>query len=395
MTATRDVVIVGGGAIGGSVAWFLASDPGFDGSITVLERDPTYAQASSTRSAASIRQQFSTPENIRMSSFSYGWLRDAGRHLAVDDGGLPVDLGFHEGGYLYLATRGSAADLRRNHAVQRAEGAAVDLLTTGELAERYPFLAVGDLEVGSLGRAGEGWFDGHALVTGLRRAATSLGVEYQAAEAVGVRRSSRRIEAVVLADGSTIACGTLVDAAGPWARDVARAAGVDLPVEARRRCVWGFEAADPIPDCPLVVDPSGAWFRPEGRGFIGSIPPDASEDVDGLPLDVDARLFEDRLWPALAARVPAFDAIRQTGAWAGYYEVNTFDHNAILGRHPDLGNLLFANGSSGHGIQHAPAIGRALSELIVHARYVTLDLTVLGFERLTGGRPVMERNVIG
>ncbi len=307
----------------------------------------------------------------------------------------PVDLGFQAGGYLYLATAGSAADLRRNHAVQRAEGAAVDLLASDELADRYPWLAVGDLALGSLGRAGEGWFDGHALVTGLRRAARALGVDYVAAEAVGLESSSGRIETVVLADGSTIGCGTLVDAAGPWAREVARFAGVDLPIEARRRCVFAFEAAEPIPDCPLVVDPSGAWFRPDGNGFIGAIPPDVGEDLDGLPLDVDPRLFDDRLWPMLAARVPAFDRIRRTGSWAGYYEMNVFDHNAVIGPHPELHNLLFANGFSGHGIQHAPAVGRALAELIIHGRYTTLDLGLFGFDRLAAGRQVLERNVIG
>ncbi len=395
MSASTDVVIVGGGAIGGAIAWFLASDPGFDGRVTVIERDPTYELASSTRSAASIRQQFSTPENIRMSQFSFDWLRDAGRHLAVNDGSAAVDLGLHEMGYLYLATTAAEQSLRQNHVVQLAEGADVELLDRDALAARFPWLAVDDLALGSFGRSGEGWFDGYALVAGLRRAARALGAEFLAAEGVGLDRVGDRIEGVRLRDGSTLACGTLVDAAGPWARQVAGWASVDLPVEAHRRTVFAFTTREGPTDCPLVIDTTGAWFRPEGDGFIGAISPPVDEDLDGLPLDVDQRLLDERLWPALAARVPAFDALRVTNAWAGYYEMNTFDRNAILGRHPVVDNLLFANGFSGHGIQHAPAVGRALAELIVHGRYVSLDLSVFAFDRIAAGRPVLERNVIG
>jgi len=172
-------------------------------------------------------------------------------------------------------------------------------------------------------------------------------------------------------------------------------AGVDLPVEARRRCVFGFEAQSPVADCPLVIDTSGIWFRPEGESFIGAVSPPAAQDLDELPLTVDQSLFEERIWPALAERVPSFDSIRQRRAWAGYYEYSTFDQNAFIGPHPELTNLLFATGFSGHGIQHAPAVGRAIAERIVHGRYTTLDLSIFGYERIAADRPVVERNVIG
>lgn len=395
MSEARDVVVIGGGAIGGSIAYFLLSDPGFDGSVTVIERDPTYALASSARSAASIRQQFSTPENIRMSQFSVGWMRDAAANLAVDDDPSTVDLGLHEGGYLYLAKPASEPTLRQNHEVQRTEGADVILLSPVDLAIRFPWLAVDDLALGSLGRSGEGWFDGYALMAGFRRKARSLGATFLAAEAVGLRVSAARVDAVELGDGSVVRCGTVVNAAGPWARRVAAFAGITLPVEARRRCVFAFSSVEPLPDCPLVIDPSGAWFRPEGPGFIGAIAPPDDDDLADLPLDVDPRQFEVQLWPALAARVPAFDQIRVTNAWAGYYEMNTFDHNAIIGPHPEVANLLFANGFSGHGIQHSPAVGRAIAELVIHERYRTLDLSVFAYDRIAAGRRVVERNVIG
>ena len=220
-------------------------------------------------------------------------------------------------------------------------------------------------------------------------------MEYVSAEAAGIRIAGSRVTGVRLADGSEVTCGALVDAAGPWAREVAAMAGIALPVEARRRSVFMFDARRRLDACPLVIDTTGVWFRPEGEGFITGASPAEADDLPGLPLEVDPRQFEDVLWPALAARVPAFEAIKVTRAWAGYYEVNTFDHNALLGPPPELANLYFANGFSGHGIQQSPAVGRAIAELIVHGRYVSLDLSIFGYERIAAGRPVIEKNVIG
>jgi glycine/D-amino acid oxidase-like deaminating enzyme len=393
MTTTADVVIVGGGVIGSAIAYFLAVDPTFHGRVVVVERDPAYRQASSALSASSIRQQFSTPENIRISRFGIDFLRDAGPRLEVE--GDAPEIGLVERGYLYLVAPRHEATQREIHAIQRTEGADVALIEPMELGRRYPWLSLEGVALGSLGLAGEGWFDGYGLTRALRRKAMSMGVTYLAAEAVSVRVTDARVESVRLADGSTTACGTLVDAAGPWAASVAAMAGVPLPVEARRRSVFVFEPRDPPVDCPLVIDTSGAWFRPEGGAFIAGISPPEADDRPDLPLEPDHALWEGLLWPALAARVPAFDTVRLTGAWAGYYEVNTFDHNAILGPHPAIPNLLFANGFSGHGIQGAPAVGRAIAELITHGRYVSLDLSVFGFERIAAGRRVEERNVIG
>jgi glycine/D-amino acid oxidase-like deaminating enzyme len=383
VSAVRDVVIVGGGVMGSAIGGFLTADPSFDGSVTIVERDPTFERASSALSAASIRQQFSTPENIRMSRFSFAWFQE---HPAVD---------LHEGGYLYLAGPAGLEALHHNHAVQRAEGVDVVLLTPDALAERFPWLAIDGIAAGSLGRSGEGWFDGYALLRTFRSIAREGGADLVTGEVVGLRRLGDRVASVELGDGTSIACGTVVDAAGPWAADVAAMAGVVLPVEARRRSIFVFDVATEVPGCPLVIDPSGAWFRPEGGSFIAAIAPPEADDRPGLPLVVDHRDFHERLWPALAARVPAFDAIRLLRAWAGYYEVDTWDHNAIIGRHPEIRNLLFANGFSGHGIQQAPAVGRAIAELIVHGRYLTLDLGVFGFDRIAAGRRVVERNIIG
>jgi glycine/D-amino acid oxidase-like deaminating enzyme len=384
VTPARDVVVIGGGAMGGATAVHLLEDPAFDGRVTIVERDPTYRRASSALSAAGTRRQFSTPENIRMSAYSFDFIRE---RLGLD---------IREGGYLYLASPATRDILEANHAIQIAEGADIVILTPSELAARYPWLSTDGIALGSLGRTGEGWFDGYGLVQTLRARARDLGAELLTAEVVGLDVEGGGVAAVTLSDGSKRACGSVVDAAGPWAADVAAMAGVELPVEARRRCVFVFDVERDAPvDSPLIIDTSGVWVRPEGGSFIAGVAPADEDDLADLPLTPDHALFEAVLWPALANRVPAFDAIRVTNAWAGYYEMNTFDHNAIIGRHPEITNLLFANGFSGHGIQQSPAVGRAIAELIVHDRFVTTDLSVFGFDRIAAGRPVVEQNVIG
>lgn len=384
MTPARDVVVIGGGVMGGAIAVHLLEDPAFDGRVTIVERDPTYRRASSALSAAGTRRQFSTPENIRMSAYSFDFIRE---RLGLD---------IREGGYLYLASPATRDILEANHAIQIAEGADIVLLTPAELAARYPWLSTDGIALGSLGRSGEGWFDGYGLVQALRGRARDLGAELLTAEVVRMDVARGGIASVALGDGSKLACGSVVDAAGPWAADVAAMAGVELPVEARRRCVFVFDVERDAPvDSPLIVDTSGVWVRPEGGAFIAGIAPADEDDLADLPLTPDHALFESVLWPALANRIPAFDAIRVTNAWAGYYEMNTFDHNAIIGRHPEITNLLFANGFSGHGIQQSPAVGRGIAELIVHERFLTTDLSVFGFDRIAAGRPVVEQNVIG
>jgi FAD-dependent oxidoreductase domain-containing protein 1 len=361
-------------------------------SVVVIERDPGYATASSALSAASIRQQFTTPVNIRISRSSIEFLRASGELLAVD--GSKPDIGLTEAGYLYLANDGAGFEsLRQAHAIQTQHGAAVALLTPSELAARFPWLATADVVAGSFGLRGEGWFDGYLLLTALARKARSQGARFVRGEATGVEIRGRRVEAVTLGDGSRLSCGNLVNAAGPWARAVGGLAGVDLPVFARRRTVYVVGCRARMPSFPLLIDPSGFWVRPEGSRFIAGLAP--TEDPDDAPLEPDYESFESFLWPALAARVPAFEAAKLERAWAGYYEMNLFDYNGIVGLHPEIANLGFLNGFSGHGMQQGPVVGRGLAELILQGHFATVDLTPLGYERLINGRPLRELNVIG
>ncbi len=405
MAAPRsfDVVIVGGGVIGSSIAYFLAAEETFPGSIAVIEKDPSYADSSTARSVGGIRQQFSTPENIEMSKFGAAFFRSIPELLAAD--GDRPDLSFREAGYLLLATPNGRTILERNHALQRDLGADVLLLTRAELASRFPWLHVADLAAGSLGLTGEGWIDPFSLLMAFKKKAQALGANYLEDEVVALSRRGGRITAVRLAEVGEIAAGHVVDAAGIRAADVAAMAGIDdCPVRPRKRLVFTFECRQEIPgspgggqtgqDCPLVVDPGGLYFRPEGDKFICGASPPADQDPDCRDFRIDPRFFEEVLWPALAHRVPAFDTLKEGTAWAGHYAVNVRDRNAIVGAHPEVENFYFACGFSGHGLQQSPAVGRAVCELITFGRFRTLDLRRFGYDRFASGRLIEERNVI-
>lgn len=386
------VVIVGGGVIGSAIAYFLRSTPGFAGDVTIVERDPSFARASSALSASSIRQQFSTPVNIAISRFGIGFLRNAGATLAVD-GDAPA-IGLHESGYLFLVPAGGRATLEQVHLIQRAHGVDVAILDPAALVGRFPWMSADGVAAASLGLSGEGWFDGYALMQAFRRKARALGATLVTGEVTGFRRAGARVDAALLADGTAIAGDWFVNAGGPWAASLAARLDIDLPVRARRRCVFVVKCPERIEGCPLVIDTSGVWLRPEGDRFICGISPDEANDPDDLPLDVDHAQFDDQVWPALAARVPAFERLRVVNSWAGYYEFNVFDHNGIVGPHPSLENVIFANGFSGHGIQQSPAVGRGVAELIAQGGYRTLDLSPLAFARVVRGEKLVELAVI-
>lgn len=384
------VLIIGGGVMGSALAYWLTRLEPSRG-VTVVERDPSYEFASSALSAASIRQQFSTAVNIRISQASIAFLRQAADELGFDD--ERPDIMLREEGYLYLADVQGAAQLRRIHGVQQAMGAEIALLDRTALAQAFRWLNTSDLSVGSLGLSGEGWFDGYALLTAFARKARKQGATYVKAEVCAMDIAGSRVTGVTLSDGSRIRCTHAVNAGGPWARRIAAMAGIELPVFARRRSVYVISCPAPMKPFPLLIDPSGFWIRPEGRRFIAGLAP--ADAADEAPLEADYGAFEARLWPLLAHRIPAFEEAKLERAWAGYFEMNSFDNNAILGAHSSLKNLLFMNGFSGHGMQQAPIVGRAVAELILHGRFESIDLSDLMFARIEENRPLHEANVIG
>jgi len=392
MARSADVVIVGGGVMGSAVAYFLTADPAFDGSVLVIERDPSYADCATTRSWGGVRQQFSTPENVRMSLSALDFFRHAKELLAVDGEG--PELAFKEQGYLFLASPTGLPVLAANRALQCDLGAKVALLGLSDLAERFPYLSLDGLAGGGFGESGEGWLDPNAVLHGFRRKAQAQGAQYCTDTAVTIARDGDRIASVSLAGGETVGCGHLVNAAGPQAGRVAELAGLALPVSPRKRMSYIFDCRADLPALPLVIDPSGLAFRPEGSQYIAIQSPPPEDDPVSDDLDEDLAPFERTIWPVLAARVPAFDAIRLTGAWAGHYDYNSFDQNAVIGPHPEVANFHFCNGFSGHGIQQSPAAGRAVAERIVHGAYLSLDLSALGWARLVENRPLKEVNVV-
>ncbi len=388
--AHYDIVIVGGAIVGSAVAYYLREE-GFGGSIAVIERDPSFARSATTLSCASIRQQFSAAENIRLSQFTL----DLFRHLG-DVFGPDADIGFREQGYLILASAAGLPTLAANHAVQTAAGADIVLDDQAALARRFSWLATDGIAGGAFGRSGEGWFDAHALMALFRRALKGRSVAQITGEVSAVEVEGRRVRGVVLASGERLGGGTLVNAAGPSGGKIAALAGLALPVEPRKRSVFVFEARRQFPDMPLTVDPSGVYVRPEGAMFIAGGAEAEAGEVAAAPDDFepDWPLFEEIIWPTLAARIPAFEAIRPGRAWAGHYDYNSFDQNGVIGPHPSLGNFIFANGFSGHGLQQAPAVGKAVAELIVHGGYRSIDCSAFGYQRIAADRPFRELNVI-
>ena len=382
-----DVVIAGGGAVGSATAYFLASQPGYSGTIMVVEPDPSYAFAASARSAASIRQQFSTPLNIALSAFGFDFLRSRGSELA--------DVNLVQSTYLYLASAAGEEALRHNVDVQRSCGVDTQLHDAAGLCERYPWINAFDLVAAADTTGGEGWFDGYGLLRGLREANLRRGVRYVRDSVASVlMNGASSVNGVRLGSGGTVSCRWLVNAAGTRSREIAAYAGIELPVVARKRNVFVFSCVDAPRPCPMVIDPSGLWFRPEGDRFICGVAPSIDPDVDPDDFEVDRQQFEDTAWPALAHRVQAFEAVRVTSAWAGHYDYNVFDQNAFLGACDSVPNFILASGFSGHGLQHAPAIGRALAEFISQGDYQSIDITPFSYARYLRGEPLRERNII-
>ncbi len=388
--AGTDIVIIGGAIVGASVAYFLREE-GFAGSITVIERDPTFARASTTLSAASIRQQFSLPENIRLSRFTLGFFRELKDRFGPD-----ADLGFREKGYLILTGQEGLGLLEANHAMQTAEGADIVLEDAAGLSRRFPWLSTEGIVAGAFGRSGEGWFDAHTLLSLLRRGLKERGVTLVTGEVAAIERVGDRVASVTLADGRRFDAGLVVNAAGQNGGRVAALAGLDLPVEPRKRSVFVFEARERVDGMPVTIDTSGVWVRPEGTGYIagGAETEEGEGPADPDDFEPDWHLFEEVVWPALAARIPAFEAIRPGRAWAGHYDYNRFDQNAVIGPHPQVANFVFANGFSGHGLQQAPAAGKVLAELIVHGGWRSIDCSAFRYGRIGEGKPFRELNII-
>ncbi len=391
-----DVVIIGGAMYGSSVAWFLSQNPDFDGSILVVEMDPTYANCSTAHTNSCMRQQFSREINVRVSQFAADFVKNFRRYMG-DDPRVP-DLPFQSYGYMYLAdSEAFAATLRESQAVQAACGAGTKIMSADDIKRDYPFFRVDDIVAGSHNLVDEGYFDGNTLFDWWKRSAREQGVEYVANEAVAMTRNGAgtRVESVTLKSGEVIHCDTVVNASGPRAVLTSRMAGIELPVEPRKRYTYIFDAEQPLDrDLPLTIDPSGVHMRTDGTYYLAGCPPDDDAAVDYDDFVEDHSIWETKAWPAIANRIPQFEAIKLINSWAGHYAFNVFDQNAILGPHTQVENFIFVNGFSGHGLQQSPAMGRGTAELITYGEYRALDLTPFNYERIERNEPFNEKAII-
>jgi glycine/D-amino acid oxidase-like deaminating enzyme len=389
-----DVVIIGGAIMGSSTAWFLSDNPDFNGSVLVVERDPGYTMCSTAHTNSCMRQQFSSPLNVRISQFAAEFVKSLPERM--QDSRVP-DLTIQNYGYMYLAdTPEFAQILRDNQQVQLAEGASTELLTPEEIKARYPFYLVDDIVLGSINTRDEGYWDGGTVFDWFRRKARERGVEYVANEVVAMARDGNRIASVTLASGEVIACGQVVNASGPRASRTAAMAGLEIPVEPRKRFTWIFTAETPlVQELPLTIDPTGVHFRQDGpETYLAGCPPETDLGVDPDDFIMDHARWQDHVWPIIATRIPAFEKIRVVTEWAGHYAYNTLDQNAVLGPHTEVQNFLFQNGFSGHGLQQSPAMGRGIAEWLTYGEFRSLDLSSFRFDRIAENKPILERAVI-
>uniref|UniRef100_A0A182QTS3 FAD dependent oxidoreductase domain-containing protein n=1 Tax=Anopheles farauti TaxID=69004 RepID=A0A182QTS3_9DIPT len=415
-----DILVIGGGGVGSSIAYWLKKRAREGLNVVVLEKDSTYAQASTCLSVGGLRQQFSIVENIQMSLYGADFMRNSKDYL-----GPEVDLNFTPHGYLLLASEAGAEQLEQNSKLQCALGAKNELLTASRLKQRFPWMNTDGIALGCHGLEKEGWFDPWALLSGFRKRAIEYGAHYVEGEMVGF---GFRQQPDILADGieegsyegidrafvrmkdgemREIKFAIAVIAAGAQSGAIAKMArigtgngmlSIPLPVEPRKRFVYVFQCENdqgPGINTPLTIDPAGTYFRRDGLGgnYLGGKSPLPSEEPSVDNLDVDHSFFDQTVWPNLAQLVPSFEAIKVKNAWAGYYEFNTFDENGIVGPHPYYNNLYIATGFSGHGIQQTPAVGRAVSEMIIDGGFRTVDLTRFGFDRIIIDQPMYEANI--
>ena len=390
-----DVVIIGGAIMGSSTAWFLTQNPDFDGRILVVERDPSYEWCSTAHTNSCIRQQFSADINIRISQFGADFIKNFRSYMGGDE--RVPELSIQNYGYLYLADNEDfARALQANQKIQTEAGAETEILSAEDIATRYPFYNVEDIVLGSINRKDEGYWDGGTVFDWLRRSARENGVEYIDNEVMDVRVTGNRVEGVVLKSGETIACGQLVNASGPRAARTVAMAGIKIPVEPRKRFTWIFTAGQPLDqDLPLTIDPSGVHIRQDGpTTYLAGCPADPDPAVEFDDFAMDHNRWQDHVWPIIATRIPQFEAIKVVTEWAGHYAYNTLDQNAVIGPHHEISNFIFQNGFSGHGLQQSPAMGRAVSEWLVHSEYRSIDMSPFGYERIVEGRPFLEKAII-
>lgn len=383
---TADVVLVGGGIVGSSIAYHLTAAGCRN--VLVLERESQQGKGSTGKSMGGVRAQFSTPVNIQMSLYAIPF-------YAMFEERLGYPAGYRPQGYLFCATQEKhMAYLRANHAKQVELGLRDARIVTGdEIRDLFPLLRGDDIVGGSFCTS-DGFVDPYSAMIGFMTWAAEHGATlWKNAEVLAIQRDTRGISAVETSRG-TVATRVVVNCAGAWAASVAKMVDVDLPVTPLRRMLVPTEPFDQFPhSAPMIIDMSnGFHFRPESLGFL--LAWNDPEEVPGEKTDFDPA-FVEKILTRAADRVPCFEnlAVNPKRAWAGLYEM-TPDHHPILGEVPAVPGFFCANGFSGHGVMHAPATGKILSDVILKGKTELIDASLLSYSRFAEGRMIHETAVL-
>lgn len=380
-----DVIIVGGGIMGWSTAYYLLR---FDDRIrvAVIEMDPSLERSSTVLSDGNARIQFNVKENVEISLYGFKILETFAEDMAVGDD-VP-DVSFRRQGNLFLVDENGYEEAVKGLEQQKRLGCQVEWLPPTEIQQRYSLLQLEGI-VGGTFSSSDGTMDPWAVLNAYKNKAIDMGVIFLHDEVTGLLKEKSQIIGVKLKSQQQLSTASVVNCAGAWASEVARTAGILLPVQPVKRQVFVLETSVLARGIlPLIAFPSGLYLIHEGFShFIcgKSLP----EDPIGFDFNWQRRQFEEKLWPELVEYVPSFDRLKLVRGWAGLYAVNTFDGNAILGEWPNLKGLYLANGFSGHGFQQCHAVGRYLSEMILGKNY-SLDLSIFDPARIQNNKPVFE-----
>jgi FAD-dependent oxidoreductase domain-containing protein 1 len=384
-----DIIIVGGGIMGSATAYYLMKTDSTL-KVAVVERDPSYAQASTTLSMSNVRIQFSLKENVQISRYTIQVLNRFEEEMAVED--HTPKIYFHQEGNLFLVDTAAEDTARTAVEMQKRLGCKVEWWSPETIKQHYPLYEPQKYVGGTFGPH-DGYFDAYAVLMGYKAKARSLGAMYINDEVIKIATSNRRVNGVKLANQEDLTAKFVINCAGAWAARLAKTVGVDLPIIPVKRQVFALDTAvKPKDPLPLTVLPSGLYFRTETGGLI-LLGKSMEEDPVGFDFSWDDKRFLEILWLELADFVPAFDTLKLIRGWAGLYAVNTLDNNAILGEWPEIRGFFLANGFSGHGLQQAPAVGRYISELILN-QPVALDLSIFTPERILEKRPLSEGGIV-
>ena len=383
-----DIVIVGGGIMGSSTAYYLMKTAPYL-RVAVIEMDRTYSRASTTLSMANARIQFSFRPNVQISQYAFEVLENFEQEMAID--GIEPSIRYRREGNLFMVNEENRIAADTALKMQQDLGCDIEWWTPEQVRDRFPLYNPEGYVGASFGPK-DGHLDAYGVLMGYRAKAISLGAEFIHAEVSEITKTGNRVAGVRLKSGEDISAGAVVNCAGAWCTEIARTAGVHLPVEPVKRQIFALDTkVKPDGPLPLTYLPSGMYFRTETGGLIllgKSLP----EDPVGISFSWDEKRFYDLLWAELAEFVPEFEELKLVRGWAGLYAMNTLDENAILGEWPELEGLFLANGFSGHGLQQAPAVGRYIAELITQQAHA-MDLSMFSPVRILENQPLQETGI--